>query len=142
MIPYLTALSRVLSGEALASALGLELPTFTSLLSGMYAPTTELLHEIKSLYGLVNYENLKYMGMDARAANANRYRLPETLEDLTNRQLELVSKIAYREGVDPNLIMEGLRQSTKDDEELVGEYQEVFVPRDFFEAVKNEILYI
>ena len=142
MIPYLSALTRMLSTKSLAAALGMEIPTLESLIGGMYKPQEALLQEIKGLYGVINYQNLVNQGMAAYEANYNMYNLPYDLKNMTAETVDMISRISYLENVDPELVAQGLGMSKKSKYELEGMYAEVMVPNDYFEHVSNELLYI
>jgi len=142
IIPYLTELLEMFVPEAVSEVLGLRVATVESLASGMFKPTTELMKEIKSFYGMANFQRLKELGVPADQANRDRYTLQLHKEDTYTEVLELITRIAQKEGVDPNLIRYGLTRSRKSWEELKDNYAEVPLDMDFFDQVKNEIFYI
>jgi len=142
IIPYLEELLKYVSGEAVASAVGLELKTLESLTLGMYRPTSALLQEFKSLYGMFNYERLKSYGLPPEEANKNRYKIDITKIDSYNELLQVVSKISQIEEVDPNIILENIKRSEKEWEEIKEGYSEISLDMDYFNTVKNELLYL
>jgi len=142
IIPYLEELLKYVSGEAVASAVGLELKTLESLTLGMYRPTSVLLQEFKSLYGMFNYERLKSYGLPPEEANKNRYKIDITKIDSYNELLQVVSKISQIEEVDPNIILENIKRSEKEWEEIKEGYSEISLDMDYFNTVKNELLYL
>ena len=142
IIPYLEELLKYVSGEAVASAVGLELKTLESLTLGMYRPTSALLQEFKSLYGMFNYERLKSYGLPPEEANKNRYKIDITKIDSYNELLQVISKISQIEEVDPNIILENIKRSEKEWEEIKEGYSEISLDMDYFNTVKNELLYL
>lgn len=142
IIPYLEELLKYVSGEAVASAVGLELKTLESLTLGMYRPTSALLQEFKSLYGMFNYERLKSYGLPPEESNKNRYKIDITKIDSYNELLQVISKISQIEEVDPNIILENIKRSEKEWEEIKEGYSEISLDMDYFNTVKNELLYL
>jgi len=142
IIPYLEELLKYVSGEAVASAVGLELKTLESLTLGMYRPTSALLQEFKSLYGMFNYERLKSYGLPPEEASKNRYKIDITKIDSYNELLQVISKISQIEEVDPNIILENIKRSEKEWEEIKEGYSEISLDMDYFNTVKNELLYL
>jgi len=142
IIPYLKMLTKALSTDAIASALGLEIPTAESLLSGMYQPAGELYNEIRELYATVNRELLIERGLARSLARQLQYEIPEYEVEGVSLRDKLISKISWRDGVDPNIIANGLEQSEMSLEEIDMYNENVRVPSDWYETVQTEILYI